>query len=544
MEERRVTGAAGAFAGPLAGPMARADAALTSAAGAVAGLAGWRRSAAALLAGVAAALAFAPYYLTPLLVAGFSGLLLLIAGAEAGARPFARAFVAGWFFGFGFFVVSLYWLAFSFFVQAEEFAWMAPFAVTLLPAFLALFTGAAAAITARLGAAGARRVLVFAAVYMSFEYARGHVLTGLPWNLPGQALAGTAAGAQTAAWYGVYGLSFVVVLLAALPARAAEGKGLESIGLAFAGTAALFAIGALRLAAPDPAPTDFAIRIVQPNIPQREKIDGELWTRNLKRHVDLSRGEAPAGRLFILWPENAAPYLQDYDDVLRYLAGELPASATLLAGTVREEKQGAATRYYNSVAVLARRGESLAAEAYYDKHHLAPFGEYLPLAGLLRALGLAQLAPYEDGFTPGAGPATIAAGGAAFAPLICYETIFPGEIHPKDARPQWIATLTNDAWFGDTAGPRQHLDQARLRSIETGLPQARAANTGVSALFDAKGRLLARVRLYEAGRIDAALPGALPPTLYTLYGDSGFAILVIGALLAAARPSGGARARK
>lgn len=520
----------------------RLDEALQAVAAALSGLDGWPRRAAALAAGVAAALAFAPLYLTPLLIVGFSALVLLIDGARARARPLRRAFAAGWFFGFGFFVVSLYWMAFSFFVQAEAFAWMAPFAVTGLPAFLALFTGAAAAATAFVGGAGAGRIFIFAAVYMIFEYARGHVLTGLPWNLPGQALAGTAAGAQTAAWYGVYGLSLVVVVLAALPARAAEGKGAQSLGLSLAATAALFAIGALRLAAPEPEATDIAVRIVQPNIPQREKIDGELWTRNLKRHVDLSRGDAPADRLFILWPENAAPYLQDYEDVLQFLARELPENATLLAGTVREEAAGGAKRYFNSIAVLARKDDAYAPEAYYDKHHLAPFGEYLPLSGALRAIGLAQLAPYEDGFSPGKGPAVIQTLGSSFAPLICYETIFPGEIYPEGARPAWIATLTNDAWFGDTAGPRQHLDQARLRSIETGLPQARSANTGVSALFDAKGRLLARVRLYEAGRIDARLPGALPQTLYTRYGDLIFAVLVIGVFLAGKRPFGAARA--
>jgi apolipoprotein N-acyltransferase len=523
-------------------PLGRANRALAAAALRVAGLAGWPRRAAALAFGGLTALAFAPLYLTPLLAVGFSGLVLLLDGARAGPRPLSRAFAAGWFFGFGFFLVSLYWLAFSFFVQAEEFAWMAPFAVTGLPAFLALFTGAAAAATTLFHVAGARRILVFAAVYMVFEYARGHVLTGLPWNLPGQALAGTAAGAQTAAWYGVYGLSLVVVAIAALPARAADGKGVESLALALAATAALFAVGAVRLAAPGPAATDIALRIVQPNIPQREKIDGALWTRNLKRHVDLSRGAAPSERLFILWPENAAPYLQDYDDVLQYLARELPANATLIAGTVREEKTGAGARYYNSIAVLARRGAAFAPEAYYDKHHLAPFGEYLPLAGLLRAVGLDQLAPYEDGFTPGQGPAVVTAQATSFAPLICYETIFPGEIYPKDARPAFLATLTNDAWFGDTAGPRQHLDQARLRSIETGLPQARSANTGVSAVFDARGRLLARVPLYEAGRIDAALPGALSGTLYTRAGDSIFAALVLGVFFFAGGNVGRTRA--
>lgn len=527
--------------GAQEGALSRANRMLESLARGVVALKGWPRRSAAFAAGVLTALGFAPVYATPLLAVGFSALVLLIDGARDNPRPLRSAFAAGWFFGFGFFIASLYWMAFSFFVQADQFAWMAPFAVTGLPAFLALFTGAAAATTAVFGGKGLARVLAFAAVYMIFEYARGHVLTGLPWNLPGQALAGTAAGAQTAAWYGVYGLSLVVVLLAALPARAVEGKGVQSLGVALLGTALIFAVGALRLMGPGPAATDFAVRIIQPNIPQREKIDNDLWTRNLKRQIELSKGDDAARRLFIIWPENAAPYLETYEDVRQYLARELPQNATLLAGTVRVEKSDARELYYNSIAVLERKDGAYAVAGYYDKHHLAPFGEYLPLSGFLRAVGLAQLAPYEDGFTPGKGPATLLIGGTKVAPLICYETIFPGEIYPSNARPEWIATMTNDAWFGDTAGPRQHLDQARLRSIETGLPQARSANTGISALFDAKGRLIARIPLYQAGRIDRPLPGALKGTLYTRLGDLIFAVLVLGVFLAARSLARGGR---
>ena len=141
-------------------------------------------------------------------------------------------------------------------------------------------------------------------------------------------------------------------------------------------------------------------------------------------------------------------------------------------------------------------------------------------------LGLAQLAPYEDGFSSGAGPRTLAVGGPPFAPLICYEAIFPGRLHPKDARPDWLVAVTNDAWFGDTSGPRQHLDQARLRTIESGLPMARSANTGVSALIDGRGRYLARVPLYRQGAFDAPLPRAEPATLYARLGDWPFALLL------------------
>lgn len=502
---------------------------------ALSALAGWRRALAAFLAGVAAALAQAPFYLLPLMAAGYCVLLLLVDGAREGARPARSGFVAGWFFGFGYFLIGLYWVAFSFLVQAEEFAWMAPFAVSGLPAFLALFVGGAAALAAKLKVSGWRRVIMLAALLALADYARGHILTGLPWNLPGQALAGAAIGAQTAAWWGVYGLSLVALIVAMAPvAFISEGaRGLaRGVAVMFAATGALFAAGAARLAVLDPGDhADVFVRVVQPNIPQREKIDNDFWRSNYERHIELSAGPGPdAGVLFILWPENAVPVIDEVKEGLDALSKRLPKNSELVAGAVRRATgESGATLYYNSISVIAERGGGRVPVAHYDKHHLVPFGEYLPIEGLLRAVGLAQLAPYDDGFTPGDGPKTIRAGGPAFAPLVCYEAIFPGRVYPRGDRPDWIATVTNDSWFGDSSGPRQHFDQARLRTIETGLPMARSANSGVSGLIDALGRTRAKIPLYETGVIDAALPRPLPSTVYARYGDFFFFLMMIGA---------------
>lgn len=504
---------------------------------------GWRRAGAAALAGAVSALALAPVYALPLLLIGFSALILLIDGAKTARRPNRAAFSVGWFFGFGYFLVGLYWMSFSFFVQADEFAWMAPFAMMGMPAFLAVFTGGATLLAAQVWSPGWRRVVALAVAWAIFEYLRGHILTGLPWNLTGQALAGVAIGAQTAAWYGVYGLSLVTVLISAAPAAtlgAAQNRHPAYIGLlsALGGAVLLFAIGAARLAMPEPAPDENNfLRIVQPNIPQREKIDPAMWGRNFNRQLELSKGGVPAdARLFILWPENGAPLLNEADTALSILSQQLPENAVLIAGAVRREMDDEGLdRYYNSIAVVPQTPAGRRAIAFYDKHHLVPFGEYLPFYDLLNAIGLAQLAPYGDGgFAAGAGPAVLNAGGPSFSPLICYEVIFPGRMYPKGERPDWLLTVTNDAWFGDTSGPRQHLDQARLRSIETGLPMARSANTGISAVIDAKGRVLARVDLYESGRIEAALPSALAPPLYDRIGDWAFA-LMLAACLAAIR---------
>ncbi len=512
-----------------------AAAALETAASYLKALTGWRRALAAFAAGVVTALALAPVYALPLMALGFSVLIVLIDAVGAAPRPRLRAFAVGWFFGFGYFLAGVYWMAFSFFVQADQFAWMAPFAVLGMPAFLGFFTGAAALAASLVWRPGWPRIFIFAALWAVFEYLRGHILTGLPWNLAGQALAGAAISAQTAAWYGAYGLSLVAVLLAAAPAAGLSGGAIRRRVLAgpvvtLAGIAMIFAIGAARLALPEPAPDgENFLRIVQPNIPQREKIDPNLWGRNFYKLLGLSKAVAPPdARLFILWPENAAPLLDEANTALGVLSDELPKGAVLIAGAVRREPDGdGGERYFNSIMTIAETPEGRRAVNYYDKHHLVPFGEYLPFYDFLQAVGLAQLTPYGDaGFASGSGLSIVEAGGPAFSPLICYEVIFPGAVYPRGERPQWLVTVTNDAWFGDTSGPRQHLDQARLRAIETGLPMARSANTGISALIDAKGRILARVKLYQSGVIDAALPPALPRTLYDRTGDWLFWMMV------------------
>ena len=513
----------------MTGAIARVGAALLRLADKIRALTGWRRAAAAFLAGVCGALAMAPVYALPLLAVSFTVLVLLIDAAQESAKPGLRAFAAGWCFGFGYFLAGVYWMAFSFFVQADQFAWMAPFAVMAMPAGLALFTGLAALISVCFWRAGWPRVALFAAVFSVFEYSRGHVLTGLPWNLAGQALAGSAAGAQTAAWYGAYGLSLVAIVIAAAPA-AGLGRGASSRSAMFwvtaplIGALTLFIVGAARLAFIEPL-SDQAranLRIVQPNINQRDKINPNKWAENFRRSLALSTDAAPSDDpLLIIWPENAAPLLDEAATALAVLSNELPQNAGLIAGAVRREP-GADNRddYYNAIAVIDEQSGVRSAVAFYDKHHLVPFGEYLPFYGLLNAIGLAQLTPYGDaGFAAGAGPTVLASQGVSFSPLICYEAIFPGRVYPKSRRPRFIVTVTNDAWFGDTSGPRQHLDQARLRAIETGLPMARSANTGVSALIDAHGRMLERVPLYRAGKIDAPLPPALRPPLYDRLGD-------------------------
>jgi len=494
--------------------------------------AGWRRALLTIAAGGLTALGLAPFYILPFVIVGFSTLVLLLDTIDPSKNKLKSAFVTGWQFGFGYFLIGLYWLAFSFFVQAEQFAWMAPFAIAGMPAFLGIFGGAAAALYAVFWRPGMARAFLFAALWMVFEYARGHILTGLPWNLPGQAMASTAAGIQTVAWYGVYGLSLVVVFLSVLPSAFGapgrfDGRG---IFLSVLGFVFIFVIGLGRLSLiPRDDHADIMVRIVQPNIPQTEKINPAFWQRNLEKLIAASSSvPGDVEKVFVIWPENAVPILDEVSEALASIDAALPKNAILVTGAVRREQDPTGDYdYYNAISFIPSTDAGRRAVGFYDKHHLVPFGEYLPMQGFLRAIGLAQLAPYEDGFHKGEGPRTVDLGGPRFAPLICYEAIFPGQLYPRSERPDWLLTVTNDAWFGDTSGPRQHLDQARLRSVESGLPMARSANTGISAMIDGAGRYRARLPLYEAGVIETLLPKPLKSTLYSILGDLFFLIFLL-----------------
>lgn len=534
---------------PVAATAAAAETRLRAMARALARLAGWRRAAAAFIAGVAAATAMAPVYAVPLLLAAFPVLIWILdpPPAAAGRGSWRRGFMAGWFFGFGYFLAGVYWLALSLLVDAQSHAWLLPFALTIIPGGLALFPAAACAAYARFAPRGIARILVFAVFYSLAEYARGHVLTGFPWNLTGQAFVAAPVMAQTAAIFGAYGLSLLAIGLAAWPAAFADPRGDGRARLAVflapaAGILLLAGFGAARLSTmPTILREDVALTIVQPNIGQREKADPALADVNLERHIALSRlGEAPppGRRRVVIWPENAAPVIFSYrpHHFLRLRTAIAPGVA-LAFGGVRVDETGPERRFYNSFHLLDWSEGALVRAATYDKHHLAPFGEYVPLAGVLARLGLSALNAYaEGGFSAGAGPQTYRPPGGAppFAPLICYEAVFPGALYPRGERPEWLINVTNDAWFGDSSGPRQHLDQARLRAIEAGLPIARAANTGVSALIDPSGRILARAPLYEAGVIEMNLPLSASPTLYARLGDAAYGALLILVAAAAA----------
>ena len=418
--------------------------------------------------------------------------------------------------GLGWFGLGMSWIVEPFLVEPEIYGWMAPFALILLALGGALFWAIPGWLAARAAPHWRSRAIAIAAAIVLSDWLRGWIFTGLPWALTGHVWIATPI-AQTASVLGAIGLSAVTMTLAALPSalwrpspRRAAGF-LPGVALASLLTGALWAAGLNRLSQPLPPDTDFTIRIVQPDAEQRLKWDPEWSAVFFRRLLDLSA--EPGDRDLVIWPETAVNFLlNDAGDLLPVMARS--AAAPLIMGIQRQE----GSRYFNSLVSLDAEGNT---GLVYDKFHLVPFGEYIPWGDALARLGISAFAAQSGhGYTPGPGPATMQAGALPpFQPLICYEAIFPQHLREVTTRPGWLLQATNDGWFGRFSGPYQHLAQARLRSIESGLPMMRAANTGISAVIDARGTTRDTLGLGVIGKIDAKLPAALPPTLWFTWGS-------------------------
>lgn len=495
---------------------------------------GWGRFLLSLGAGAASALAFEPYRIFPLLLMAYAALVLLLDGASVEVRRVRAAAFTGWAFGFGQFLVGLYWVGYAFTVDAATHAWQIPLVETLLPGGLALYPALACAMAMFFWRPGSARILLLSLLLAVSEWLRGHLFTGFPWNLAAYGWGASLEILQSAAIFGAYGLSFLTILLGcSLAAFCSRPRRQPILPLVMLIVFALFWTGgAIRLTTQNRAEVpNVRLRIVQPNIPEREKFDPRYVVRNWRRLIELSAAPASVQITHIIWSESAPSFLLDSSpDALRDIALLTGAQRTLLTGVARIESRDGERRFYNSFYVFGPGGRL---GNVYDKFHLVPFGEYLPLASFFHSIGIDRLVNSPGVFSSGDGPRSLKIPGAPLGgPLICYEIIFPGAVTGAQ-RPGWLINVTNDSWFGNGAGPLQHLLIARVRAIEEGLPIARSASTGVSAIIDPMGRLTAQLALNKMGTLDASLPGALPPTLYSRFGDLIFALMLIFCVLLA-----------
>jgi apolipoprotein N-acyltransferase len=453
--------------------------------------------------GLASALALPPLHLLPVLLFSVPALLRLI-GAAQNRKQVA---LIGWLFGFGLNLAGLYWITEPILTEAATFWWLVPFADPLLSFAVAFYTiiPALAAFAVRPGAA---RLAVFAGAWVVSDLIRQFAFSGFPWNLWGSdwTFPGVLGDVfiQPAALLGVHGLTLLTLLLAGLPLFGRRG-------LLICGAALLLwaGYGAARLQKPV-TPTGITVALVQPDFPVPGTYDRPALISRWQRLLSMSAAGLHAGAQTVIWPEAASPWFLASDPAARAQLAAVTGTAPIIAGSIRAASP---TDYRNSLVVTAGPVPAL---AYYDKWKLVPFGEYMPR--WIPVQITPNLAP-GSGFVPGTGPATLhIAGLPPFGPLICYEAIFSGQIVDETDRPAWLVNITDDAWFGGSAGPLQALADARMRAVEEGMPLARAANSGVSAMFDAFGRMTAALPLDENGVLLAALPGDLPATFYARFG--------------------------
>ncbi|MCW6506812.1 apolipoprotein N-acyltransferase [Lichenifustis flavocetrariae] len=524
---------------------------------------GWRRWLVAFLAGAAGALALAPVNAVPMMLVPMTVAVWLIDGsARAEGKRLGRivrwrsslaAAGIGWWWGFGYFVAGFWWLGAAFLVE-PGYVWALPLGVVALPALLAAFPALGFALARTLWSANAGRIIALAAGLGLSEWLRGWVFTGFPWNAYGMSLGGDLTLAQAASGAGLEGLTLIAIAVFAAPATLADPvsgvtRRLAPTALAAFVMLALGGFGLHRLAAgPVGDVAGVHLRLMQPDTPLDENFTYVNKDKILADYLALSTGGSSSDSnglkdvTHLIWPESPFPFILSREpDALGTIAAALPQGTLLVTGAARMETEPNAgpghpgrVHYFNAVEVLGADGTILDS---YDKVHLVPFGEYLPLDGLLRAIGLKNFVHIPGGFDSGVRRRLLDVPGLPpAAPVICYEAIFSGAVLPEGpsaSRAGVILNVTNDGWFGQTSGPYQHFAMARLRAIEEGLPLIRAANTGISAIIDPYGRIRASLPLGARGVLDGALPKRIAPTLFARHWPMIQPLLYTAAVIAA-----------
>ena len=481
---------------------------------------GWCRCSIAILAGILSACALPPLHLIPMLFISFPCLIWLVDGASS----CRRAFLDGWWFGLGHFLAGLYWITFSLTID-QNFFWLIPFSLLGIPAVIAIYIACATAFL-RFARKGLVRIALFAASWVFFEWLRGILFTGFPWNGIGLVWANSESAIQIVSYIGLIGLGFLTVFWASSLAALAYEKSFFSFAkfIPFVICLSIVLIpGYVRLAITEKSGfhKDIYLRIVQPNIPQSIKWSKSHRMKHLSSLLELSRRPSSAPIIITVWPETASPFVVSLSKAYRKVLGDVMSeNGFLLTGSIRLRTDGIQNlKIWNSLHAISSKGRVIMT---YDKHHLVPFGEFVPFSGILRKhLGIKKITTGRTDFSAGNGPKSfILPKIPSFSPSICYEVIFSNKVAYLRDRPKWFLNITNDAWFGNSSGPYQHLAMARMRAVEQGIPLVRAANTGISAIVDPFGHIMKFIPLEKKGVIDFYLPKPIEGgTVYSRIGD-------------------------
>ena len=483
----------------------------------------FRKCLLAILCGVSAAAALPPYFMVVLLWPALGAFAWLVCSA----LTLRRAALFGWCFGLGFFGLGLYWIGEAFLVDAQRYGWMRPFAITGMAAGMAFFTSLLGGVlnwtVRRFAIQKALWPLAFAVSWTVVEWLRGELFSGFPWNPLASIWTGSVEILQASAWFGTLGLGFLSALIFSAPTAVSNWRnpfrdhaGLVVCIASCVLLSALWVGGSVRIAAHNITDHDnVMLRLVQPNIDQALKWKPALRQSHILKQMALSRrNPGPGGTpTHVIWGETNVPVLLTPDTIVpASLAPAVPKGGHLTFGAPRRDALG---NVYNSVMTINDDGR---VQLTYDKFHLVPFGEYVPLRGWLP---IEKLTAGRGDFAPGEGPETFSIPGLpSFGVLICYEIIFSTNVVETNTRPDWLINLTNDAWFGTSSGPYQHLAQAQLRAAEYGLPVVRVANTGISAVIDPLGRIRKQLGLGAQGIVDSGLPKPLSATAFSLAGNA------------------------
>lgn len=495
----------------------------------------------AFLAGAFCSLAFSPFNCFIAATVSFSIFYFLLEETPKHAHHHGhhkkldkkQIFFIGFCYGFGYFLAGVYWISISLFVDIEKFFWLVPFAIILIPAVLAMYIGLFTLTYKWLVrelkcVENYQRILVFSVAWLCFEVLRSQLYSGFPWNLIGYIWMFDPVFAQSASIFGVYGLSLFAVLICLFPVLFLNINTVKKIKEITLGDEILavfltmillgnLTYGFKRIDEQKIVKdSETKLRLVQANIKQEIKWDPQQKYKNFAKHIEMTNSRDLTGVKAVIWSETSVPYvIDDNPELLEKLRLATPPKGSLITGGLRvardSESPEKISNIWNSVFLLEENG----VRNFYDKHHLVPFGEYVPLQKYLPFLE--KITDGAVGFSSGPGPKTLQAEAFSFSPLLCYEVIFSNNVIDQDKRPDLLVNLTNDAWFGNSPGPYQHFVMARMRAIEEGISLARVAGSGITAYIDPFGRIVKKIGLNEEGMIDVALIKKLEPTIFEKY---------------------------